>query len=97
MGPVSDKRFLTWLHTLPCAVEGHDCSGPITAHHVRRYGERRDDRQALPLCCGHHLRDWGPDAIHRIGRRQFEERLGIDIEGLILRLNAAWQNVKRAA
>lgn len=94
---VSDaKRFLAWLHELPCAVQSPGCYGPITAHHIRRHGERKDDRRAVPLCCGHHLHDWGPDAIHRIGRRAFEEKFGIDLEDLIVRLNSVWLARKAA-
>jgi len=72
---------------MPCAVCG---SRPVHAHHVRRLGERRDDRRAVPLCPAHHLWDL-PVGIHRLGRRGFEARFGIDLEALIERLNSAWQ------
>lgn len=89
-----DRPYLAWLHELPCAV----CHRiPVQAHHVRRLGERKDDRRAVPLCAPHHLHDWGPDAIHRLGRREFERRFGVDLEELIIRLNDQWRNEKAAA
>ena len=94
------KPYLSWLHSLPCAVAidpSSPCSGPITAHHVRRYGERRQHGRAVPLCAGHHLRDWGKDSIERLGRLGFQRRFGIDLEALILRLNKTWQLLNQRA
>jgi hypothetical protein len=81
-----DRRYLAWLHALPCAVCG---TRPVHAHHVRVLGGRRDDRRAVPLCPLHHLWD-GPESVHRLGRRGFEQRHGIDFEALIARLNEVY-------
>ena len=94
---ISDKPYLAWLHTLPCAVEGSGCAGPVQAHHVRRLGERRDDSRAVPLCAGHHLHDWGRFSIHWLGRRAWQEYFGVDLEALIVRLRGAWGLVQRVA
>lgn len=83
--------YLQWLHELRCVACGRT---PVHAHHVRRFGERRDDRRVVPLCATHHLWD-SPAGIHRLGRRVFETQFGIDLETLIRRLNAAWE--KRSA
>lgn len=94
--PMSDRPYLAWLHQLPCCVSGFGCLGPIQAHHVRRFGERKDDRRAVPLCREHHLSD-GAYAVHRMGRRKFQEHHGIDFEALISRLNSVWQLSNKAA
>ena len=86
-----DRAFLGWLHTQPCTVAGtpgSPCFGRITVHHLMRYGERRNHRRAMPLCLGHHERDWGRDSFERLRWRGFERRFGIDIEQVIAGLNA---------
>jgi hypothetical protein len=88
---VVDKKFLAWIHTQYCAVWEHtplDIAGCnririVTAHHVRRLGEPKNDRRVLPLCVRHHLHDGGAFSIERLGKKKFEERYGIDLEKLI--------------
>jgi hypothetical protein len=93
-----NKAYLAWIHELPCTAAGHrdsPCSGYITAHHVRRFGSARVHARAVPLCVAHHLHDAGPDSVER-GKARFEKRFGIDLEELILHLNAAWQELTSA-
>ena len=81
-GRVIDKDYLAWLAKHPCIVAGHvlhECSGPVTLHHVRRYGEQKSDHRALPLCQGHHLHDFGMHSIERLGKRIFQMRYGVDL------------------
>lgn len=91
MKPAPDPAHLAWIHTLPCAVHGLGCLGPIQAHHVRRFGERKDGRRTIPLCRALHLWEGLPYAIHRIGRKRFEMVFELDIEDLIRTLNERWR------
>lgn len=62
-----DPAYLDAVRRLPCVIGehfGHPCQGPVAAHHTicGRYGQRKTpDRQAIPLCWGHHQ---GPQGIH---------------------------------
>lgn len=79
-----DPGFLAYLRRQPCAAAGlGGCSGPIQAAHIR-YSEagkgrnpgmqrKAHDRDANPLCEGHHLHDQ-----HRTSERLFWERVGVD-------------------
>ena len=95
--PKALPEYIAWLHTRPCLVAGNafsPCGGSITAHHVRPMGCPRNDRLAVSLCQHHHQWEYGPDAVHRLGRRGFAEKFGIRFEDEIARLNAAWRSVK---
>lgn len=62
-----DPKYLSWVRSLPCSVPG--CvSRYIEAAHAgeRGYGQRADDRTAIPLCGEHHWR--GPESHHRLGK-----------------------------
>lgn len=52
----SDKEYLAWLRTLPCAVCGHN--PPSEAAHVRLGGRAGIGQKplfsAVPLCHAHH-------------------------------------------
>jgi hypothetical protein len=94
-----DKKYLSWLHTLPCAIaghEGHVCLGALTVHHVRRLGESKNDRRAIPLCQGAHLHDFGKYSIERLGKGKWEARYGVSLELLILGYQQRWE-VEEAA
>jgi hypothetical protein len=85
-GRVFDKDYVAWIHTLPCAVSRRSwavCRGPVTAHHVRSFGSPKNDRHAIPLCQGHHLHDYGPTSIERIGKARFEEIFALDLVALV--------------
>jgi len=71
MRPARDPAYLIWLRRQPCLICGRRRG--IEAHHLDPNMARRgpDDR-TVPLCPTHH-RD-GPAAIHRIGKRRFQER-----------------------
>jgi hypothetical protein len=50
--------------------------------------------RAVPLCFSHHM--WGsPTGVHRLGKRAWQARFGVDLEAEIGRLNLEWQSVKR--
>ncbi len=93
---LKDPAYLAFLHTLPCAcaVIGEDtgCYGPIHAHHAgaRGFGRKCSDREAVPLCLGHHLD--GPNAVHRLGKK-FWKTHGLDRYSLIGELNRVYDMV----
>lgn len=43
----------------------------VQIHHVRRYGEKRDDMKTVCLCYNHHM---GSEGIHHLGKKEFERR-----------------------
>src|SRR5579864_2907188 len=89
-GRLRDQAYLDWLHTQPSIVPTHDekCSSPcrLTVHHVRRYGEQRDDRRGVPLWMCRHVYTFGGSTVEH-GKTAFEKRFGIDLEQEIKRLN----------
>lgn len=75
-GRVPDPGYLRWLRNQPCAVPGCTASFIESAHiGPRGFGVRCDDRQAIPLCAGHHRTR--RDAHHVLGK-QFWEHHGLD-------------------
>lgn len=83
-GRVVDTDYLAFIHTQPCAVIYGEHSGCMTAHHVRRFGEPKNDRRVIPLCEAHHMHDFGKYSIERLGKRKFEAHFGVSLELLIL-------------
>ena len=69
----SDKKYLDYIRSLPCCVcqaFGEPQLSPTTAHHTihdRFSGAKRSDREAIPLCDGHHQGLWDSSklAIHK--------------------------------
>jgi hypothetical protein len=97
-GRCVDKPYLDWLHTQPSIVPSHDLycylalSGRclVTAHHVRRFGEQKDDRRTVPLFMCRHLYFSGKETIEH-GKAAFEKRFGIDLEEQIKIHNERFQ------
>jgi hypothetical protein len=66
-GKYKNKKYLTWIKTLPCLI----CGKPSDPCHVRRgywgsgMGTKSHDYCAIPLCRDHHNyaneREWGSD------------------------------------
>ena len=87
-GRVADKDYLAWIALLPCLVSGKRA----TVHHVRRYGEPKNDRRTVPLAPEYHQIQAGPHtSIEALGKKKFEARYGIDLEATIVRLNALYE------
>ena len=84
---MKDKRYLEWIRTQPCIV----CFRPAEAHHAgeRGLGQKCPDREAIPLCPGHHRRDGWPDSAHRLGKK-FWTYHGIDLDAVIRKLQARY-------
>lgn len=84
-GRVVDREYMAWLATQPPLVSG---PGRITIHHVRRYGEQKDDRRTVPLPASLHMIQDGPyTSIEALGKAKFEKRYGVDLEAAIVRYN----------
>lgn len=98
-GRVIDKKFLTWMHTQPCLVlwaTSEDCSGRITFHHVRRFGEEKNDRRGVSLCVRHHLQEGGSTSIHSLGKVKFQREFGVDLEKAIRFYNKKYESERAA-
>ena len=54
---------------------------------------KASDYSCIPLCVEHHRA--GNDALDKIGRTAFEERLGLNIAALVNRFNQLWHNANR--
>lgn len=79
--------------TFPCLLSGrpgHICRGEKTFHHVREFGSPKNDFRGLVLCCAAHLKGWGPDAIHELGKDRWQERFGVSISAQIELQQQQW-------
>ena len=85
---MAQRRCVVAVHS-DCIVA--TCSGRITIHHLRRFGEPKSDKRILPLCEGHHLYDFGEFSIERIGKKAFGALFGLDLEKLIINYNALYE------
>jgi len=68
----------------------------VTAHHLRRHGEPKNDRRTLPLCASSHIYEMGVNSIERIGKRKFEQFFELDLEALVLKHNERYEQERRA-
>ena len=72
---IKDPEHLKRIRELPCCICG--CQ-PCESHHIRDgqvgMGQKADDTEAISLCPSCHRT--GPNAIHRIGTREWERRFG---------------------
>ncbi len=86
-----DKAYLAWLHELPCSL--FPCHMPsrgiIEAAHIgpRGLSQKVPDRQAIPLCRGHH------EALHKLGPKDFWIIANLDPRAIIARLNAEYERL----
>jgi hypothetical protein len=82
-------RYLAWIRTLPCACCGQDPAGEA-AHTGSDGGTslKASDYSAVPLCS--HCHTMSSDSYHALGRDEFELRHGLDLAGIVKRLNRLW-------
>jgi hypothetical protein len=64
--------------------EGYD--GGVEIHHIRRFGGKRDNADAVPLCAFHHR--LGDTSIHQLGAKGFRKQWGFDLEDKVLEVEA---------
>jgi hypothetical protein len=96
-GPERSPDYLVWIRTLGCVVCARVSGGVtvIEAAHTnalgpRGMGQKTSDFSAIPLCSGHHRENL--DSYHRLGEQGFSYTHGIDLQGLVLRLQSRfWQ------
>jgi hypothetical protein len=91
--PARNGHYRAWIRSLPCEVCGTPCR--IEAAHTGPHGlgQKASDYSCIPLCVEHHRA--GNDALDKIGRTAFEERLGLNIAALVKRFNQLWHNANR--
>ncbi len=83
-----DKKYLAWLHTQPCLVSNRS---PVTVHHVRRFGEPKDDLRTVPLIAEYHLHEAGMWSVERIGKARFEAHFRVNFEQAIREYNQRYE------
>jgi hypothetical protein len=49
-----DRRYLSWVRTLPCLLGPEGCLGRTHAHHAIHLSQGGTDRDVVPLCVTHH-------------------------------------------
>lgn len=70
---MKDKKHLQKVRELGCCICG---AKPAHAHHIREgqgMGQKASDYESIPLCWYHHQ---GPQGIHHMGTRAWQERYG---------------------
>jgi len=92
-----DKKRLRKIQDLPCSLcffLGQQQTSKTIAHHKigGGLGKKVSDLFTMALCDSHHTK--GQDAIHHIGKVAFEEKFGIDQEGLIEITNKMLEHVE---
>jgi hypothetical protein len=90
-----DKVYLNWLHSQPCIVTGQL---PVTVHHVRSFGSRREDRRGVPLIASLHMLTHevpGVPCVER-GKQLFQSVWCVDLEAEIIRLNELYAGLGTA-
>ena len=55
---------------------------PAEIHHIRRYGQKRENSEVIPLCAWHHRLD-SKTSIHGLGHKGFEKYWGFSEEDLL--------------
>jgi len=90
-----DKLHLQRVANLPCVLcffIGEKQITKTTVHHFHGggIGKKSSDLRTMALCENHHQK--GSFAFHKIGRIAFEEKFGIDQNGLIELTNRMLKN-----
>jgi len=83
--PARNSKYLAWIRTHRCVVCG--ASRGIEASHTGPHGlgQKSPDLSAIPLCAKHHRT--GKDSYHKLGPRKFSQVHGLDIPGIVRKLN----------
>ena len=58
----------------------------VEIHHIRRYGQKRDNSESIPLCAWHHRLD-SHTSVHGLGHKGFEKYWGFSEEDLLKEVN----------
>ena len=81
-----DQKHLEKVANLPCTLcfflkQNQKTRTTVHHYHGGGLGKKASDLRVMALCDEHHQN--GIFAFHKIGRIAFEEKFGIDQEGLI--------------
>jgi hypothetical protein len=88
-GRVVDENYMAWLATRPALVSG---PGRITIHHVRRFGEPKNDRRTVPLPSSlHSIQENARTSVEALGREGFQAYHQVDFEAAIVSYNEQYQ------
>ena len=91
MATKAQKQHYSQLARLGCIlcrqidVRNVDDS-PVEIHHVRRYGQKRANSEAIPLCAWHHRLD-SNTSVHGLGHKGFTKYWGFSEEDLLEKVN----------
>lgn len=94
--PKKSKDYLSFIHSLPCAVSGihgveaaHlSMAAPKYGHYGRGKGSKVSDRWALPLSADAHRRQ------HSMSEHEFWREAGINPHVLALTIHGLWNDLK---
>ena len=90
MATKSQRDHYAKLARLGCILcehigfEGRDVG--VEIHHIRRFGGKRDNAPAVPLCAMHHR--LGNTSIHFLGAKGFRKHWGFDLEDKLVEVEA---------
>lgn len=73
-----------------CNALGYGAT-PSEIHHIRRFGQKRDGAEVIPLCLEHHR---GKTGVHGLGRKAFERKYGLTEQDLHDNLVKILNNVR---
>ena len=93
--PTRDRKYLAWVRAQPCAVCGS--WRYIESAHTgpRGLSQKADDRQAIPLCRGHHSR--GNLSLHKLGPVRFARLYHLEVAQMIVELQEMYLGASRAS
>ena len=81
---------LARLGCILCRQNGiADTDTEVEIHHIRRYGGKRNQAPAVPLCAYHHRP--GDTTHHSLGAKGFQKYWGISPEQLVEKTNELLQ------
>lgn len=86
-GRVVDPAYKAWIAEQGCMISGR----PATLHHVRRFGEPKNDHRIVPLAPEYHFLSHGPQSVEALGKRMFERRHGVNLEAKIKEYNRRYE------
>lgn len=91
-GRVIARDFMRYVRSRGCLLASkHACRGPVTFHHIRKFGGSKDDSHGIALCLNGHLQGFSLQSIEAMGKEKFQAHWGVDIESEALKNREAWE------
>ena len=91
-GPARDDDYKTFLRAQPCCACGRMPSEAAHTGSDGGMGQKASDYSCVPLCTFCHTA--GGKSYHRIGRKEFERRNGIDFDIIMEGLFTEWSALR---